>query len=423
MLVMLVLSLRTIPLPANEGQRPTMNLTDTKIRKAKPAATMYRMSDGHGLYVQVQPNGTKLWHFGYRFEGKQRLLSIGTYPTVTLAAAREAHVEARRKLAAGINPAAEKQAQKRTPQGTMFADVSALWFEHWKADKAARYVEQMQARINKDILPAIGSKPIREIEVPELVAIAKDIEARGASELARRALETISQVFRYAIAHGIATRNPASDVRPADVLRPTRAKNHPRVGARELPALSKAIAEYNGALTSLAMRLMAYTFVRTSELVGARWEEFTINGDSPRWDIPAGRMKMDTPHIVPLSHQAVAVLRRIKQIARKSEYVFPGTGEAKHMSTGTILLALDRMGYRGIMTGHGFRGTASTLLHENGFNEKYIEAQLAHQKRDKVAAAYNHAAYLSQRTEMMQAWADIWDSLSAQPTPQAMAAD
>lgn len=400
-----------------------MNLTDTEIRKAKPAAKMYRISDGHGLYVQVQPNGTKLWHYGYRFERKQRVLSLGTYPELTLAAARETHMEARRKLAAGINPAAEKQAQKRTVQGTTFADVSALWFDHWKADKAPRYVKQMRARIDNDIFPAIGSRPIREIEAPELVAIAKEIEGRGARELARRALETISQVFRYAIAHGIATRNPASDVRPADVLKPTKVKNHPRVGARELPALSKAIAEYNGALTSLAIRLLAYTFVRTSELVGARWEEFTLDGDSPRWDIPAERMKMDNPHIVPLSHQAVTVLRRIKQIARKSEYVFPGTGEAKHMSTGTILLALDRMGYRGVMTGHGFRGTASTLLHENGFDEKYIEAQLAHQKRDKVAAAYNHAAYLSQRIEMMQAWADIWDSLSKQPAAQAVAAD
>ena len=244
----------------------------------------------------------------------------------------------------------------------MFADVSAYWFDHWKADKAPRYVRQMRARIDNDILPAIGSRPIREIEAPELVAIVKEIEARGARELARRALETISQVFRYAIAHGMATRNPASDVKPVDVLMPTRVKNHARVGARELPGLSKAMAEYNGPLTSLAMRLLAYTFVRTSELVGARWEEFTLDGDSPRWDIPAERMKMDTPHIVPLSHQAVAVLRRIQQIARKGEYVFPGTGKAKHMSNGTILLALERMGYRGIMTGHGFRGTASSNI-------------------------------------------------------------
>jgi len=395
-----------------------VNLTDTEVRRARPADKMYRMSDGHGLYLQVQPNGTKLWHYGFRFEGRQRLLSIGRYPWVTLATAREAHMEARRKLAAGINPAAEKQAQRRTAQGTTFADVSALWLTHWKVDKAPRYVKQMEARFNGDILPAIGSKPIKEIEVPELVAVSKAIEARGAHELARRALETIGQVFRYAIANGMATRNPATDVRPADVLMPVKVKNHSRVGAKELPALCQAIEGYSGALTSLAMRLLAYTFVRTSELVGARWEEFTLNGDNPRWDIPAERMKMDTPHIVPLAHQAVDILRILHKLTGRGEYVFPGTGKAKHMSNGTILLALERMGYRGIMTGHGFRGTASTLLHEAGFDERFIEAQLAHQRRNKTAAAYNHAAYLAQRTDMMQAWADIWDTLT-QPKGQA----
>ena len=389
-----------------------MNLTDTEVRRARPADKPYRLPDQHGLYLRVLVNGTKCWQYGYRFGGKQRLLSLGSYPTVTLAGARDAHMEARRKLAAGIDPAAEKKAERRTAQGDTFEDVAKLWLQHWKGDKAPRYVKQMEARINGDILPAIGSRPMREIEAPDLVEIAKKIEARDASELARRALETIGQVFRYAIANGLATRNPASDIRPADVLKPVRVKNHARVSARELPALRSAIESYNGTMTSLAMRLMAYTFVRTSELVGARWAEFTLDGDSPRWDIPAERMKMDTPHIVPLSHQSVSVLRLIHQVSAGREYVFPGTGKAKHMSTGTILLALERMGYRGIMTGHGFRGIASTLLHEAGFDSKYIEAQLAHQKRDKVAAAYNHAAYLPQRTEMMQAWADLWDRLS-----------
>lgn len=392
-----------------------MNLTDTEVRRARPADKPYRLPDQHGLYLRVLVNGTKCWQYGYRFGGKQRLLSLGSYPTVTLAAAREAHMGARRKFAAGIDPAAEKKAERRISQGDTFEDVAKLWLQHWKGDKAPRYVKQMEARIDGDILPAIGNRPMREIEAPELVAIAKAIEARDASELARRALETIGQVFRYAIANGLATRNPASDIRPADVLKPVRVKNHARVSARDLPALRSAIESYNGTTTSLAMRLMAYTFVRTSELVGAKWAEFTLDGDSPRWDIPAERMKMDTPHIVPLSRQSVLVLRLIHEVSAGREYVFPGAGKAKHMSTGTILLALDRMGYRGIMTGHGFRGIASTLLHEAGFDSKYIEAQLAHQKRDKVAAAYNHAAYLPQRTEMMQAWADLWDRLSRQP--------
>jgi integrase len=394
-----------------------MALTDTEVRNARRAETSYKLADQHGLFLRVLENGTKCWQYGFRFEGKQRLLSLGTYPAITLAAAREAHMDARRKVMAGINPAVEKQAQKRVAQGNTFKDVSALWFDQWRADKAPRYVKQMQARIEGDLIPALGSRPMREIEAPELVSIAKKIEARDAHELARRALETVGQVFRYAIAHGLASRNPASDISPSDVLKPVRVKNHARVGAKELPALRAKIEGYSGALTSLAIRLMAYTFVRTSELVGARWEEFTLEGDHTRWDIPAERMKMDTPHIVPLSRQAVAVLRLLKQITGRKEYVFPGTGKAKHMSTGTILLALERMGYRGIMTGHGFRGTASTLLHEAGFDEKFIEAQLAHQKRNKTAAAYNHAAYLAQRTDMMQAWADMWDEMSKEKQP------
>lgn len=387
---------------------------------------MYRMSDGHGLYLQVQTTGTKLWHYGYRFEGKQRLLSIGTYPTVTLAAARDAHMDARRKLAAKINPAAEKKVQKRTAQGTTFEDVCKLWLEHWKSDKAPRYIKQMESRLNSDVLPVIGSRPIREIEAPELVALAKEIERRGASELARRALETMGQVFRYAIAHGMASRNPAKDVSPSDVLKPKRVQNHARIDTKGVPALMAAVEAYAGFQTQQAIKLMAYTFVRTGELVGARWDEFTLAGEQPRWDIPAHRMKMDTAHIVPLSHQAVNILNTMHRLTGNGEYVFTGQGKAKHMSSGTILHALTRMGFRGpgketLMTGHGFRGLASTILHESGFPAEHIEAQLAHQRRDKVAAAYNHAAYLPQRIEMMQAWSDILDSLAGQS--QAQAAD
>ncbi len=404
-----------------------MNLTDTEVRKAKPAAKMYRMSDGHGLYIQIQPNGTKLWHYGYRFERRQRLLSIGTYPDVTLAEAREALKEARSKLAAGVNPAAEKQQKKRTEVGTTFGDVCKLWLAHWKADKAPRYVKQMESRLKKDILPAIGGRPIREIEAPDVVAVAKAKDAKGAHELARRSMVTIGQVFRYAIAHGMATRNPAKDISSSDVLKPVKKQNHARVDAKGVPALMAAVESYSGFQTRQAIKLMAYTFVRTGELVGARWEEFSLDGDSPRWDIPAERMKMDSPHIVPLSNQAVDILKTVRELTGKGAYVFNGIGKAKHMSTGTILHALARMGFRGkgketLMTGHGFRGLASTILHEAGWEEKYIEAQLAHQKRNKVAAAYNHAAYLPQRIQMMQAWADIFDSL-AKPQAQTIAAD
>lgn len=203
-----------------------MKLTDTEVRKAKPTRKAYKMADGHGLYIQVQPNGTKLWRFAYRFQGKQKRLALGLYPVVTIATAREKQMEARRTLDKGIDPAAQRKLEKHGASGNTFGDVAGLWYEHWKGHKSPRYVVTMDSRLKGDILPALGSRPIENIEAPELVAMAKSIEARGAHELARRALEIASQIFRYAIANGLAKRNPAADVRPSDVLKPTKVVNH-----------------------------------------------------------------------------------------------------------------------------------------------------------------------------------------------------
>jgi integrase len=236
------------------------------------------------------------------------------------------------------------------------------------------------------------------------------IESRGARDVARRAHETTGQVFRYAIAHGIANRNPAADFKPKDILSEKTEENFARVDAKDLPDLLLKMKSYDGdALTRFAMRLMACTFVRTSELIESEWSEFDLDGG--RWDIPAARMKMDTPHIVPLSRQSVGVLRALDLLTGNEKFVFPGANDKrKSMSNNTILFALYRLGYKGRMTGHGFRGLASTLLHENGFEDEHIELQLAHQKRNKVAAAYNHAKYLNQRKAMMQWWADYLDA-------------
>lgn len=249
-----------------------------------------------------------------------------------------------------------------------------------------------------------------EIQAPELVTMLKVIEARGVNDLAKRALQTSSQVFRYAIAHGLAKRNPATDIKPSDVLASRQKQNLARIDGKELPELLRHIEAYKGAATTrLAMKLMAMTFVRTTELIGARWAEFDV--DTGRWDIPADRMKMKTPHIVPLSAQAVNLLKTLHLITGHSVLLFPGERDhEKSMSNNTILKALERMGYNGRMTGHGFRGVASTLLHEMGFDHAHIELQLAHQERDEVSAAYNHATYLKQRTKMMQDWADYLDS-------------
>jgi integrase len=236
------------------------------------------------------------------------------------------------------------------------------------------------------------------------------IEGRGASDVAKRAHETTGQIFRYAIAHGMATRNAAADFKPSDILAESKSENFARVDGKELPALLVKLESYDGdALTRLAMRLMAYTFVRTSELIEAEWPEFDL--DNARWDIPAERMKMETSHIVPLSRQALEVLRALRLLTGHGRLVFPGANDKnKPMSNNTILFALYRLGYKGRMTGHGFRGLASTILHENGFSDEHVELQLAHQKRNKVAAAYNHAKYLRQRTSMMQWWADYLDA-------------
>jgi integrase len=281
-------------------------------------------------------------------------------------------------------------------------------------------------RLEADVFPSIGHTFIDAVTAADIRKLMLTIEGRGARDVAKRAHETTGQVYRYAIAHGIASRNPAADFKPRDILTEAKEENFARVEAKELPELLFKMEGYDGdALTRLAMRLMAYTFVRTSELIEAEWSEFDLDG--ARWDIPASRMKMDTPHIVPLSRQAVAILRALNLLTGTGRLVFPGANDKRRpMSNNTILFALYRLGYKGRMTGHGFRGLASTILHENGFEAEQIELQLAHQRRNKVAAAYNHAKYLKQRKAMLQWWADYLDSQLAKGrqvnTPETLTA-
>jgi len=390
-----------------------MALTDVEVRKAKTGQAAYRISDGSGLFVWITPAGGKLWRWKYRYDGKEKLMSFGEYPAVSLALARERFDGARKLLATGTDPMKRRKADKLAKlalSAHSFQTIANQWHEHWKGGKSPRHADYVKRRIDSDILPCLGTRPITEIEAPELVSMVKAIEARGARDIAKRALETTGQVFRYAIAHGHARRNPASEIRTSDILRTTRKVNYARVDAKELPALLKAIEVYQGTpVTRLAMKLMALTFVRTSELIGAKWAEFDLDGE--RWDIPAERMKMRTPHIVPLASQALEVLEMLRTITGKSEWLFPGDrNKKKPMSNNTILKALERMDYKGRMTGHGFRGLASTILHEKGYEHEHIELQLAHAPRNAVSAAYNHALYLEARAKMMQEWADFLES-------------
>lgn len=386
-----------------------MPLTEIQIRKVKPADKPVKLSDGKGLYLLVNPTGSKLWRWKYRVDGKEKLMTLGTYPDMGLAQARMRHEDERRVLLAGTDPMAQRKADKHARQlaaDNSFATVATLWWTSWKAARSDNHVASVMRRLQADVFPAIGTRPVAEIEAPELVRMAKTIAARGAMDIAKRALQTTGQVFRYAIAHGLATRNPATDIKPADVLGTRKRENYARLDAKELPELLRKIEGYQGTPTTrLAIKLMAMTFVRTSELIGARWAEFDLV--AKRWDIPAHRMKMKTPHVVPLSSQAVEVLRTLQLLTGERELLFPGERDhAKPMSNNTILMALARMGYKHRMTGHGFRGIASTILHELGFEHAHIEIQLAHQERNAVSASYNHATYLTQRAVMMQNWSD-----------------
>lgn len=387
-------------------------LTDTRVKTAKPQEKLYKLTDERGLHLAVYPTGSKLWQMRYRFDGKEKTASLGSYPEVSLAQARERRDQMRRLVAIEIDPVqAQRQAKvaKKVAQENSFEAVARTWFDGWKAARSARHVDSVIRRLEADVFPAIGKRPIAEIQAPELVAMMKAIEKRGALDIAKRCYQMTGQVFRYAIAHGLAQRNPASDVKPGDVLASRRKENYARIDSKELPDLLRKIEGYQGTpATRIAIKLLALTFVRTSELIEARWAEFDLQAG--QWRIPAERMKMRTPHIVPLSLQAVQILQILHGVTGHSTLLFPGQRDhAKPISNNTILKALERMGFKGRMTGHGFRGLASTILHEHEFDHAHIELQLAHQERNAVSAAYNHATYLKQRKELMQWWADYLD--------------
>lgn len=398
-----------------------MALTNTEILNVKPQSKAFKLYDEQGLFLRVTPTGGKWWRFKYRFDGKEKLLSLGTYPDVSLASARERRDQVRKLIASNppIDPSGKRKddkAERLANKSNTFELWAGKWWQHWQTSKSPRHAEYVKRRLESDVYPRIGNLPINEIAAEHIVDAVKAIAARGALDIAKRAHQTIGQVFRYAIAHGRdskATRNPAADIRTSDIIETRKKENYARIEIKELPQLLRAIdASSSLPLTRLAVKLMALTFVRTSELIGARWSEFDL--EAAQWRLPADRMKMKTPHIVPLSRQTIHVIELLKNLTGNGEMVFPNqNNHSKPMSNNTILKALEVMGYKGRMTGHGFRGLASTALHEQGFDHQHIELQLAHQERNEVSAAYNHALYLKQRGTMMQQWADYLDELKA----------
>ena len=394
-----------------------MALTDTAARSAKPQAKPYKLSDSGGMYLEVAPSGGKWWRLKYRIDGKEKRISLGVYPEVSLKEARDRRDEARKLLAKGIDPSAHKQATKAATASQRANTLEAVgreWYQVNESSWVPTYSVKILSRLERLVFPYLGSRPIAEITAPEMLEILRRIEATGAVESAHRTRNYCSQIFRYAIATGRAERNPAQDL--LGTLTPTTPKHLAAVtDPNKVGELLRAIDGYSGTLAvKCALRLAPLVFVRPGELRAAEWAEIDL--EAGEWNIPGERMKMGQPHLVPLSRQAVEILREIQPLTGNGRFVFPSARtKGRPMSDNAILAALRRMGIgKDEMTGHGFRAMARTILDEVlGVRPDFIEHQLAHAVRDPNGRAYNRTAHRAERHVMMQKWADYLDGLKA----------
>ncbi|EPY5007709.1 tyrosine-type recombinase/integrase [Klebsiella pneumoniae] len=388
-----------------------MKLNARQVDTAKPREKAYQLADGAGLYPEVVPSGSRYWRMKYRFNGKEKRLAFGVYPAVSLAQARALRDEAKKKLAEGIDPSFAKKEEKLVRDVRLHNTFQAVALE-WHGTKVSRWSEGYASDIieafNKDIFPYIGQQPVNEIKPLVLLNVLRRMESRGATEKAKKVRQRCSEVFRYAIVTGRAEYNPAADLTSA--MSGHESKHYPFLTVEELPDFFKALSGYTGSpLIVLAARLLILTGVRTAELRGAFWSEFDL--EKAVWEIPAERMKMKRPHLVPLSTQALEIVQQLKVMSGQYPLVFPGRNDPrKTMSEASINQVFKRIGYTGKVTGHGFRHTMSTILHEEGFNTAWIETQLAHVDKNAIRGTYNHALYLEGRKEMMQWYGDYVDS-------------
>lgn len=390
-------------------------LSDAQVSKAKPAEKDYKLSDGGGLYLLVTTTGGKLWRFQYRYDGKRKLLALGQYPHITLASARKRREDARTLLAEGKDPGEVKKEVKRAKaikEASSFEVLAREWFGKNEPVWSPSHARTVINRLAKDVFPAIGSKPVSDITAQEILAMLLKIEARGAAETALRIKIICSQVFRYAVATGKLELDPSAALKPREVFRRREVRNHAAItDPQELAPLLRAIDEYHGTLiVKSALRLTPLLFVRPGELRGMEWSE--IDFEAALWSIPAERMKMKQPHLVPLSRQALEILQALKPLTGHGKLVFPGRG-ARPMSNNSINAALRYLGFdTDTVTGHGFRATARTILDEVlGFRVDLIEHQLAHAVRDTNGRAYNRTSFIEDRRQMMQKWSDYLDRL------------
>ncbi|EIY5133027.1 Integrase [Klebsiella quasipneumoniae] len=389
-----------------------MKLNARQVDAAKPREKAYKLADGAGLYLEVVPSGSRYWRMKYRFNGKEKRMAFGVYPAVSLAQARALRDEAKKKLAEGIDPSFAKKEEKLVRDVQLNNTFQAVALE-WHGTKVSRWSEGYASDIieafNKDIFPYIGQQPVNEIKPLVLLNVLRRMESRGATEKAKKVRQRCSEVFRYAIVTGRAEYNPAADLTSA--MSGHESKHYPFLTVEELPDFFKALAGYTGSLlVVLAARLLILTGVRTGELRGAFWSEFDL--EKAVWEIPAERMKMKRPHLVPLSTQALEIVQQLKVMSGQYPLVFPGRNDPrKTMSEASINQVFKRIGYMGKVTGHGFRHTMSTILHEEGFNTAWIETQLAHVDKNAIRGTYNHAQYMEGRREMMQWYANYMAEL------------
>ncbi|MCL1916553.1 MAG: integrase arm-type DNA-binding domain-containing protein [Desulfovibrionaceae bacterium] len=392
-----------------------MPLTDTAIRAAKPTATPQKLFDGNGLFLFIAPSGAKSWRLKYRFQGREKLLTLGTYPLLSLKEARESCTDAKKMLSGGIDPSAEKKIRARSAQIT-FGAVAREWHENQKPVWTDGYARDVLERIDKNIFPYLETRPIGEITPPELLAVLRKIEVRGAVDQAHRVRSICSLVFRYAIATGRAERDTAADLRGA-----LKTRSHtPRAALTkpdDIGGLLRAIDDFQGTfVVKCGLQLLALTFLRPGEIRLGEWGE--VDFTEKLWRIPAKRMKMRLDLLVPLSRQALDILHNLHEATGDGRLMFPGLrSPEKAISDAAFIAALRRMGYpKEEMCAHGFRAMASTLLNEQGYSPDVIERQLAHVPKNKIRAAYNRAEYLPERRKMMDEWAEYLDDLRDKAT-------
>jgi integrase len=377
-----------------------MPLTDTKLRSLRPTEKPQRVFDGDGLYIEVRPNGGKWWRFKYRYEGKEKLLSFGTYPEVPLSLARTRRAEARQLVAAGTDPSVARKQAKDVKQREALCTLEAVaraWLAHRAPGWTAGTLEAITGSLANHVFPMLGTRPVRDIAARDIKQVVQAIDKQGAGETAGRVFQRLRSIYRYALSEELVEVDPTYPLKPAEMFKPRSVSHRLALAEKDMPSFFRKLDSYEGdPSTKAALELLILTAVRPGELRGAQWKE--INASISIWRIPAERMKMATEHVVPLSTQALAVLKMMKATNDGSELVFPSPFyPGKPLSDGTLNSALARLGYKGVATAHGFRTLFSTCANESGWNSDVIEKQLAHEERNEVRGAYNRAQWMTER--------------------------